>query len=110
MDQLEINFTVAKWMEKDPNGFRLASLSRDDRIGLPIRVVSGMDSKSPIYELLQMPEDAGYQIEACKLELMALKDHVDVMHGVMGNLQRALENTMQRSILWNCRTKHAAAG
>ncbi|QEY62544.1 hypothetical protein FXN65_10830 [Metapseudomonas lalkuanensis] len=108
LGQLEIDFTVAKWIASDPNGFRLASLSRDDRIGLPIRVVSSMDSKSPIYELLQMLEDAGYQIEACKLELMALKDHVDVMHGVMGNLQRALENTMQRSILWNCRTKRSA--
>ncbi|MCY1296489.1 hypothetical protein D9M70_458760 [compost metagenome] len=108
LDQLEIDFTVARWIANDPNGFRLATLTYDDRIGLPYRTVASMDSKSPTYELLKMLEDAGYQIEACKLELLALKDHVDVMHGVMGNLQRALDNTMQRSILWNCRTKRSA--
>ncbi|MCY1439320.1 hypothetical protein D9M71_555540 [compost metagenome] len=107
---MDIDFTVAKWIAENPMTFSRAGLTYDDRIGLPFRAVAGISTTSPIFALLRTLEDAGYQVEACRLELIALKDQVQVLHSVMGDVQRNLENAMQYSRLWNCRTKHAAVG
>ena len=107
--RLDIDFTVAKWVAENPANFSGAATGLGDRIDLPVRAVAGISMNSPTYALLKILEDAGYEIEACRLELVALKDHAQVMHGVMDNLHRALDNTLGRSKVWPCRTKRASA-
>ncbi|MQU62984.1 transcriptional regulator [Pseudomonas sp. FSL R10-1350] len=105
--RLAIDFTVARWIAENPYGFQNVPLEPADRLRVPIRALYGMDCKSPTLALLNILERSGYEVEACKLEVLALKEHIDVLDGVMGNIQVSIENTRSRAFPFACKTKKA---
>ena len=53
----------------------------------------GMDSRSPSLALLGQLNRAGYDVDACRLEVMAMRHHLEMYDQLLHTLRDGLENS-----------------
>lgn len=58
----------------------------------------GMDAQSPTMKLIMDLKRAGCDVEACRIEVMSLKHHLEVLRSHVRDACREMENMMNNSV------------
>ncbi|WP_091013235.1 BRO-N domain-containing protein [Azotobacter beijerinckii] len=103
--RLDIDFTVEKWIAENPYGLDSAKFDPAGFVRIPLKALYGMECSSPTMALLRILDSAGYEVEACRIEVSAMKDHIDVVNRVMGEIQGDIESARKRAPLAPFRAK-----
>lgn len=72
--RLDINFPVQRWIDETP---MLAGLATNTMLSVPPRLLFGEGAaSSPTSALLTQLTAAGYNVDACRIEVMAMRHHL----------------------------------
>ncbi|PWV65989.1 phage antirepressor N-terminal domain-containing protein [Plasticicumulans acidivorans] len=85
--RLDIDFPVQRWLDENPALAR-EQFASGNTLNIPARVLFGMDSRSPISALLVLLSRAGYNVDACRIEIMALRHHLEMFDQALDGIQR----------------------
>lgn len=75
-----VDWPVARLAELNPHAYGGNTLRQhgpDPSIHIPLTALCGMDSRSPTLQLLADLEGAGGVVEACRLEVVAMRHHLE---------------------------------
>jgi hypothetical protein len=70
MQRLDIHYPVEKLVEMNPHAYNGGA---DARITIQHKALCGMDSRSLTLDLLRKLSGKGYEVEACRLEVLAMR-------------------------------------
>ncbi len=76
---LDINYSLEWWLAHNPALRRINEFNhkKGDSLAVPASVLNSMDSPSPINLLLTKLAREGYSVEACRLEAIAWRYHLE---------------------------------
>lgn len=86
---LELDFPPSVMLDLNP---RLRG-HEPDRFHLRARDLCGMDSRSPTLNLLAKLARAGYDVEGCKLEVLAMRHHLEAYTDLSATLLRLADSS-----------------
>lgn len=94
---LDIEFTVEKWISENP------LLAKQHLQGEGILLVThdmlfGMDVLSPTLRLIGNLARAGHNVDACRLEVMSMRHHLEALSRALGDIQRQCGSTLQQGV------------
>lgn len=100
---LEINYTVSRWMQDSPELARHFRQTNDPHsLQVTAGMLYGMDSRSPTLSLIGQLSAAGFCVESCRVEIMALRHHLEVLTNHMTMWQSAAKSVMESGIRFKC--------
>ncbi|WP_339731360.1 Bro-N domain-containing protein [uncultured Pseudomonas sp.] len=93
--RLDINYPASWLPEHNPHAYRFGYRSggQDPYIHMIAKNLCGMDSRSPSLALLGQLNRAGYDVDACRLEVMAMRHHLEMYDQLLHTLRDGLENS-----------------
>lgn len=103
--RLEINYSLDKWIDESTRGFESVRHYPVTEIQIPITGLYGMDSKSPIGQLLYRLSQEGYEVEACELELHAMKAHMEALDTWIERTARSARELRNRVVRTACKPR-----
>ncbi|WP_337058281.1 BRO-N domain-containing protein [Pseudomonas sp. USHLN015] len=103
--RLEINYSLDKWIDESTRGFESVRHYPVTEIQIPITGLYGMDSKSPIGQLLYRLSQEGYEVEACELELHAMKAHMEALDTWIERTARSARDLRNRVVRTACKPR-----
>lgn len=92
---LELHFPASLLLELNPH---LRSDFNKDRITLGVKALCGMDVRSPTLKLIGELTRAGHNLEACKLEILAMRGHLESYWDLCQDMQHMGENRLNRGV------------
>jgi len=90
----DLNYPLARWRAENPHLKECPG--QPGVLGVSVMALNPMDTRSPTRHLLGQVEAAGYDVEACRVEFNAMRDHLDVLHGVLCQYQSSMQTMSQR--------------
>jgi len=90
----DLSYPLARWRAENPH--LKEAPGRPGVLGVSVMALNPMDTRSPTLQLLGQVEAAGFDVEACKVEFNAMRDHLDVLHGVLCTYQASMQTMAQR--------------
>ncbi|GAA4493306.1 Bro-N domain-containing protein [Pseudaeromonas paramecii] len=96
---LDINYTVARWIAESPEVGRGVRHTNDpSSLLVTAEMLYGMDSRSPTMALLGQLSAAGYCVESCRMEVMALRHHIEKLSTHLAMWQSATKNVNESGL------------
>lgn len=86
--RLEIDFPVSRWLKDSPSFAKKQEMYAPGSLLISAGMLYGMDVLSPTLRLIGDLTRSGYNVEACRLEVMAMRHHLEVLCRQMGDIQR----------------------
>ncbi|ANI14484.1 hypothetical protein A9C11_11030 [Pseudomonas citronellolis] len=96
-ERLPIDWPAERLAELNPHVYGRFS-SSDPRIGVPLKGLCGMDSKSPTLRLLGTLSRNGYEVDACRIEVLAMRHHLESYWDISMQMHGMWEHRDERSI------------
>jgi len=90
----DLNYPLARWRAENPHLKEVPG--QPGVLGVSVMALNPMDTRSPTRHLFGQVEAAGFDVEACKVEFNAMRDHLDVLHGVLCQYQSSMQTMSQR--------------
>lgn len=100
--RLPLHYPVEVLAEMNPHAYRSAAQlsGTDPRIPMQLHALCGMDSRSPTLDLLFKLTKAGYEMEACRLEVLAMRHLLERYLSISRDMARTWEARMNDSIVF----------
>lgn len=98
---LSIHWPAERLVEMNPNAYRGGSTQfegADPRIGIQLKGLCGMDSQSPTLRLLGTLTRAGYEVDACRLEVLAMRHYLESYWDISVQMRSMWEHRDEQSI------------
>lgn len=92
---LELHYPASLLLELNPH---LRSNFGDNRLSLGVRSLCGMDARSPTLKLIGELTRAGHDVEACRLEVLAMRNHLERYWDMCRLIQSSGENGLNAAI------------
>lgn len=92
---LELHYPASLLLELNPH---LRSNFGDNRLSLGVRSLCGMDARSPTLKLIGELTRAGHDVEACRLEVLAMRHHLERYWDMCRLIQSSGENGLNAAI------------
>lgn len=92
---LELNYPARLLLELNPH---LRSAFGADRLSLRANDLCGMDARSPTLKLLGELTRAGHDVEACRLEVLTMRHHLEAHTSLTRTLQRLADNSLAAAL------------
>lgn len=97
--KLDIHWPAERLAELSPHTYKGQTLSGPNaRISIPMKGLCGMDAASPTLRLLGTLARTGYEVEACKLEVLAMRHHLESYWDACDTMQRLWGSNNERAI------------
>lgn len=96
--RLEIDFPVSRWLAENPWLAKQQQFQGEGNLLITAGMLCGMDVLSPSMRLIGDLTRAGHNVEACRLEVMAMRHHLEVLSRALGDIQHQCGSTLQRGI------------
>nr|WP_218281378.1 BRO family protein [Pseudomonas sp. RW407] len=96
-ERLPIDWPAERLAELNPHVYGRFS-SSDPSIGIPLKGLCGMDSKSPTLRLLGTLSRNGYEVDACRIEVLAMRHHLESYRDISMQMHGVWEHRDERSI------------
>ncbi|MDL4860808.1 KilA-N domain-containing protein [Halomonas elongata] len=92
----EIYYPVSRWMDDNPwfARYQHPQFAPANTIGVVADMLYGMDSRSPTMRLLTDLKRHGYNVEACRIEMAAMRHHLEEVRSYMRDIQMGMERVM----------------
>lgn len=90
---LEISYPVSWLAEHNRHAYQFGYRphGQDPHIHVTAKALYGMDSRSPSMALFGRLDKAGYDVDACRLEVMAMRHHLEKYGQLCRTLQQSLD-------------------
>ena len=97
---LELHYPASWLPEHNPHAypFGYQPQGQDPRIHITANALCGMDARSPSRALFTELTRAGYDVDACKLEVLAMQHHLERYGQLCRSLQQSLDISMHNGI------------
>lgn len=97
---LELHYPASWLPEHNPHAypFGYQPQGQDPRIHITANALCGMDARSPSRALFAELTRAGYDVDACKLEVLAMQHHLERYGQLCRSLQQSLDVSMHNGI------------
>lgn len=88
-----LHYPVEVLPQMNPHAYRpLPANAVDPRIVMPVRALCGMDSRSPTLDLLSKLTSAGFEMEGCRLEVLAMRGLLENYISISRDMARMWEH------------------
>lgn len=97
---LDLDYSVERWMRDNP-WFKPHVQKGPDgnpRMTVQAFMLYGMDSHSAINQLIRELAKAGHNMEACRVELFALRHFMEVYRNALDDVARACSSSLNKTI------------
>ena len=91
---VKINYPVQRWFDENPWFKKYQPMNKPGHISITATMLYGMDAKSPTLMLAHQLTQEGHNLEACKLEVLALRHHLENARNALGDIQRRCNNNL----------------
>ena len=82
--KLNISYPISCWANGAAN---MPKIDQSGMVAVLVDNIIGGDYYSPIHHLLRQLEQEGYDISACKLEIMSLRSHLENLHNILRDIE-----------------------
>lgn len=82
--KLNISYPISCWANGAAN---MPKIDQSGMVAVLVGNIIGGDYYSPIHHLLRQLEQEGYDISACKLEIMSLRSHLENLHNILRDIE-----------------------
>lgn len=94
---LDIELTVEKWISENPL-LAKQHLQGEGSLLVTHDMLFGMDVLSPTLRLIGNLSRAGHNVDACRLEVMSMRHHLETLSRSLGDIQRQCGSTLQQGV------------
>lgn len=96
---LEINFPVSRWVKENPDLAKTPSSYQANTFMVGLHPLCSVNYRSPTVQLLADLEHAGYDVEACRIEFSAIRQHLDTLRNTFSEINRCAMHTDRKSVV-----------
>lgn len=96
--RLKIDFPVSRWLAENPWLAKQQQFQGEGNLLITAGMLCGMDVLSPSMRLIGDLTRAGHNVEACRLEVMAMRHHLEVLSRAIGDIQHQCGSILQRGV------------
>jgi hypothetical protein len=98
--RLNLHYPASWLAEHNPHAYQLGyqPQGQDPRIHITAAALYGMDVRSPSRALFAELASAGYDVEACRLEVMAMQHHLEKCDQLCRALQQSIDRGLHNGI------------
>lgn len=86
----DLNYPAESWYQLNPQLHHRLALNQA-RFHITADLLYGPDANTPISHLLTQLNHQGYDIKACRMELMALRHHLETTRNALNNITRTAQ-------------------
>lgn len=107
--ELELDYSVERWMKDNPWFKPHLQYGPDGKPRMTVQafMLYGMDTHSAINKLIRELAKAGHNMEACRVELFALRHFMEVYRGVLDDVARMSSRSLDRTLAMGFESKVA---
>lgn len=90
----KLDYSVKRWVKMNPWFSHRQSLMPQGRFQVTPDMVYGMDAKSPTLALVKELSDQGHNLQACQLEVLALRHHLESTRNALYSIQQRCNTSL----------------